>query len=236
MDHYLFASKIKDLTLLYVEDDPKIQAYLAEFLRRYTSNLHLSQSAEEGMELYEKIHPDIILLDINLPGKSGIDFAKALRKYDCNTRIVILTAYTDKEFLLIAVELKLTRYLVKPVTSMELMEALGKAADEYSMIKHSSLIDLGEGFQYDQESKMLYDGEQHTVTLRRKEMQLLEFFIAHAQRTLTYDALQYEVWPESIMTKDAIRAQIRNLRKKTHPGLIKNIAAIGYRLYDGDNL
>jgi len=235
MDHHLFASKIKDLTLLYVEDNPEIQGYLVEFLRRYTSNLHLSQSAEEAMELYEKIHPDIILLDINLPGKSGIDFAEALRKHDSKTRIVISTAYTDKEFLLTAVELKLTRYLVKPVTSMELMEALGKAADEYSDIKHSSLIDLGEGFRYDQEHKMLLDGE-HTVTLRRKEMQLLEFFIAHAQRTLTYDALQYDVWPESIMTKDAIRAQIRNLRKKTYPGLIKNIAAIGYRLYDGDNL
>lgn len=235
MDHHLFASKIKNLTLLYIEDDPEIQGYLAEFLRRYTPNLHLAQCAEEGMRLYEKIHPDIILLDINLPGKSGIDFAKELRKHDHNTRIIISTAYTDKEFLLTAVELELTRYLVKPVTSIKLMEALGKAADEYGDMKLSNVIDLGEGFSYDCERKVLLD-EDHIVTLRRKEMQLLEFFITHAQRTLSYEALQYEVWPDGVMTKDAVRAQIRNLRKKSHPRLIKNISAIGYRLYEKESI
>lgn len=235
MDHYLFASKIKDLKLLYIEDDSEIQAYLAEFLERYTSNLHLAQSAEQGKDLYEKIHPDIILLDINLPGKSGIDFARELRKHDRDTRIIISTAYTDKEFLLTAVELELTRYLVKPVTSIELMEALSKAADEYVGTNLFEEIDLGEGFGYDHERKvLLYEGE--VVTLRRKEMQLLEFFIAHAERTLSYEALQYEVWPDSMMTKDAVRAQVRNLRKKSHPGLINNISAIGYRLYKTENI
>jgi len=235
MDHYLFASKIKDLTLLYIEDDPEIQGYLAEFLERYTSNLHLAQSAEKGKELYEKIHPDIILLDINLPGKSGIDFARELRKHDHDTRIIISTAYTDKEFLLTAVELELTRYLVKPITSIELMEALSKAADEHVGTNVSEEVDLGEGFSYDHERKVvLHKGE--VVTLRRKEMELLEFFIAHAERTLSYEALQYEVWPDSVMTKDAIRAQVRNLRKKSHPGLIKNISAIGYRLYEKESI
>ncbi len=231
MDHYLFASKIKDLTLLYIEDDSEIQAYLAEFLSRYTSNLHLAQSAERGKELYEKIHPNIILLDINLPGKSGIDFAREIRKHDRDTRIIISTAYTDKEFLLTAVELELTRYLVKPVTSIELMEALSKAADEYVGTNVSKVIDLGEGFSYDYGRKVLLYGDE-VVTLRRKEMQLLEFFIANKDRTLSYEVLQYEVWPDSVMSKDAIRAQIRNLRKKSHQGIIRNINAIGYRLYE----
>jgi len=231
MDHYLFASKIKDLTLLYIEDDAEIQGYLAEFLGRYTSNLHLAQSAEKGKELYEQTHPDIILLDINLPGKSGIDFARELRAHDHDTRIIISTAYTDKEFLLTAVELELTRYLVKPVTSVELMEALSKAADECGRTNTPEALDLGEDFCYDHGRKvLLHEGE--VVTLRRKEMQLLEFFIAHAERTLSYEVLQYEVWPDSVMTRDAIRAQVRNLRKKSHPGLIKNISAIGYRLYE----
>ena len=231
MDHYLFASKMKNLTLLYIEDDPEIQRCLGEFLERYTLNLHLAQSAEEGISLYEEIEPDIILLDINLPGKSGIDFARELRKTDHDTRIIISTAYTDNEFLLTAVELELTRYLVKPVTSMELMEALGKAADEYDDRKVSQKVDLGEGFSYDPERKaLLQEGE--VVILRRKEMQLLEYFIAHAHHTLSYEALQYEIWPDSLMSKDAVRAQIRNLRKKSHPQIIKNISAIGYRLYE----
>jgi DNA-binding response OmpR family regulator len=234
MDHYVFASKMKNLTLLYIEDDPDIQKCLGEFLERYTSNLHLAQSAEEGMLLYEEIDPDIILLDINLPGKSGIDFARELRKDDHDTRIIISTAYTDKAFLLTAVELELTRYLVKPVTSMELMEALSKAADEYEGVKVFQEVDLGEGFSYDPERKVLLK-EGKAVTLRRKEMQLLEFFITNAHSTLSYEALQYEIWPDSFMSKDAVRAQIRNLRKKSHPQIIKNISAIGYRLYEKEN-
>ncbi len=231
MDHYLFASKMKNLTLLYIEDDFEIQKCLGEFLERYTSNLYLAQSAEEGMDLYKKISPDIILLDINLPGKNGIDFAKELRKYDHNTRIIISTAHTDNAFLLTAVELEITRYLVKPVTSIELMETLSKAADEYADRVVSQEIDLGEGFSYDHERKaLLQKGKE--VILRRKEVQLLEFFIAHAHHTLSYETLQYEIWTDSLMSKDAVRAQIRNLRKKSHPYIIKNISAIGYRLYE----
>jgi len=222
---------MKNLTLLYIEDDSEVQKYIGEFLTRYTLNLHLAQSAEEGLLVYQEIEPDIILLDINLPGKNGIDFARELRKMDHHTRIIISTAYTDNDFLLTAVELELTRYLVKPVTSMELIEALGKAADEYEGTNSVKTIELGEGFSYDKERKMLFK-EDKEVPLRRKEMQLLEFFIAHAHCTLSYESLQYEVWPDSFMSRDAIRAQVRNLRKKSHPHIIKNINAIGYRLYE----
>lgn len=223
---------MKNLTLLYIEDDLDIQKYLGEFLERYTSNLYLAQNAEDGMELYKKISPDIILLDINLPVQSGIDFARELRKFDHDTRIIISTAYTDNAFLLTAIELELTRYLVKPVTCIELMGALDKATDEYEDNNVLSQdIDLGEGFSYDPQRKaLLKEGE--VVILRRKEMQLLEFFIAHAQYTLSYESLQYEIWSDSLMSKDAIRAQICNLRKKSHPRIIKNINAIGYRLYE----
>ena len=231
MDHHLFTSKIKDLTLLYIEDDPKIQAYLSEFLNCYTSNLHLAQSAEQGEKLYSKINPDIILLDINLPGKSGIDFAREIRTKDKKTRIIISTAYTNKEFLLTAIELELTRYLVKPITSIELSDALIKAANEYSYPNLETSINLGKNFTYDNKHRILRNKEK-SILLRKKEMQLLEFFIKHSKRTISYEELQYEVWEDTMMTKDAVRAQIRNLRKKSHPTIIKNINAIGYKLYE----
>ncbi len=233
MDHHSIASKMKQLTLLYIEDDAEIQGYLAEFMGRYTLNLHLAQSAEEGQELYEKYKPDIILLDINLPGKNGIDFARTLREYDISTRIIITTAYTDQEFLLTAIELSLTRYLVKPVTSSELMYALNKAADELKdgkkSIEKSSEIDLGRGFGYSSNTKSLLQNST-VVTLRRKEMELLEFFIANRNKIVTYEALEYEVWSDTPMSRDAIRAQIRNIRKKIYAEVIINVTAIGYRL------
>jgi len=231
MNHSLFASRLKNLTILYVEDDKNIQMHIAEFLKRYTSYLYLASSGEDALKLYKKVRPDILLLDINLPGISGIDLAKIVRKNDLKTRIIISTAYTDKEFLLTAVELMLTRYLVKPVTTIELVNALSKAALECNNNDNTHLINLGKGYFYDKASKLILL-EKKKILLRRKEMQLLEFFIANKEQTLSYDVLQYEVWQDMPMSKDAIRAQIRNIRKKTHAHIIENINAIGYRLYD----
>ena len=233
MNHQLLASKLQHLTLLYIEDDLQVQGFLAEFLKRYTSQLFLAQNATEGKKLYASVHPDIILLDINLPGQSGIDFAAEIRQKDHRTRILISTAYTDKPFLLKAVELELTRYLVKPVTGEELLEALTKATTELAQID-PDYVDLDEGFVYDKARKLLLHHEE-TIVLRRKEMQLLEFLIACKGHTATYEMLQYEVWPDSPMTQDAVRAQIRNLRKKSHPGIVVNVSGIGYRLCEGDS-
>ncbi|HHD81813.1 MAG TPA: response regulator transcription factor, partial [Campylobacterales bacterium] len=187
--------------------------------------------AEEAISLFEEKRADIILLDINLPGKNGLTLAQEIREKYSDTRIIISTAYTNKDFLIAAIELKLTRYLVKPLIGKSLLEALEKAADEYALLSESrDFVDLGEGFSYDKVHKLVFYKNEE-LTLRRKEKQLLEFFIGHPFEVVSYDILEDAIWEESSTTKDAIRAQIRNLRKKTHPKIIENITAIGYRLY-----
>lgn len=230
MNHPLL-DKLKKLHLLYVEDDPQVRSQISEFLGRYFFSLQEASSAEEALQCFQEKKADIILLDINLPGKNGLTFASEIRHHHSDTRIIISTAYTDKDFLLSAVELELTRYLVKPLIGKTLLEALEKAADEYALMhKRETFIDLGEGFSYIKENKMVYFNHEELI-LRRKEMQLLEFFIENAPQIVSYETLEYAIWTESSTTKDAIRAQIRNLRKKTHPKIIENITAIGYRLY-----
>ena len=226
MNHHQFASEMSNLTLLYIEDDYEIQRYLAEFLKRYMGQLYLAQDAEEGKKLYDEVNPDIILLDINLPIKSGIDFARELREYDHSTRIIISTAYTDEEFLLTAIELEITRYLVKPLTSKELMEALTKSSNE---ICKNKIFELGEGYTYDVKRKILLKNNE-IVSLRRKEIELLEYFIFNSNKIISYDELQYKIWIETPMSRDAIRAQIRNLRKKLYPKIVLNISGVGYKL------
>ncbi|MCH9739466.1 MAG: response regulator transcription factor [Epsilonproteobacteria bacterium] len=231
MKHHSCFAKLKNLHLLYVEDDTQVRHQISEFLERYFASMQEASSAEEAMKYFKEKKPDIVLLDINLPGKNGLTFASEIRKNHGDTRIIISTAYTDKDFLLLAVELELTRYLVKPLTGTKLLEALEKAADEYALIfRNDYIVDLGEGFSYNQEEKVvMYNKEE--VILRRKEMQILEFFIGHPNKTVDYATLEYAIWTDSSTSRDAIRAQIRNLRKKTHPKIIENINAIGYRLY-----
>jgi len=231
MNHHSLLEKLQPLHLLYVEDDIEVRSQIYEFLKRYFSSVQETSSAEEAMICFNKKKPDIMLVDINLPGENGLSFAQTIRQEHHDVRIIVSTAYTDKEFLLTAVELELTRYLVKPVTGSKLLEALEKASDEYASIyKREQLVDLGMGFSYNRKQRVLRKDE-HELSLRPKEMQLLEYFIEHTSEIIAYDILEYNIWKDNIMSRDAIRSQIRNLRKKTHSNIIKNISGIGYRLY-----
>lgn len=223
--------KLQDLTILYVEDDDAVRQQISEFLQRYVKTLIEVSNAEDALVRYGDIAPDILLLDVNLPGMSGLVLAQKIRQNHRDVRIIISTAYTDQDFLLQAVELELTRYLVKPVVGTDLLEALEKAVDEseaYGYTKHHYIV-LHNGYKYDSHRKVLLFLEKN-VLLRRKEQVLLEYFLTHAEQIISYEMLEYEVWEESTMSRDAIRAQIRNLRQKTYPQLIENIPAIGYRL------
>ncbi len=217
-------------TILYVEDDLHIRGYFVEFLKRYCKKIYESDNSEDALELYHKHTPDILLLDINLPKMSGIELAHIIRKSDKKTRILMSTAYTNTKFMLKAIELDITRYLVKPVTRDDLFEAFDKAIQEIETRGEKVSIDiyLGRGFIYHRVDNSIIRDDKITI-LRKREIELLEFFINHANETIQYNTLENSIWQDNIMTQDAIRSQVRNLRKKTYHEIIENISGIGYR-------
>lgn len=236
IDHKEFAKKMRAYTVLYVEDDVEVRQYMTEFLRRYCKAVYATDNAATGLTLYKEHRPDILLLDINLPGMSGIDLAASIRESDPLTRIIMSTAYTDKEFMLKAVELGLTRYLVKPVTSEDIFAAFEKCMIELvKLAPKYSEVDLGEAFIYNKKLKsLLKDGM--VMALRKKETDLLEFFIDRPNEVVTYALLETAIWNDQVMTSDAIRSQIKNLRKKIHPQILKNVSGVGYRLYQKSDI
>ncbi len=170
-----FKNSISQTKILYIEDDNYIREYINEFLKRFNSNIYLASNAEDGLKLYKEHKPDIMIVDINLPKMSGIELISNIRKNDNFTRIIISTAYTNKEFTLQAIELNITRYLVKPVTSKDLIMALQKALDELNKDSSKySTIDLGEEYFFDIIKEELFKKEKH-ISLRKKELELLKF-------------------------------------------------------------
>ena len=232
MDKKELINKMKYCTVLYVEDELDVRKHIVEYLNRYFKKIYVADNCEDALDLYKIYKPNIILLDINLPGMNGIDFATLIRKNDSKTRIIMTTAYTNKEFMVQAIELDLTRYLVKPVTGTDLFSATEKAIVELD--KNSSLpsiINLGENFFYQHtEKNILNTKDSSIIILRKKEIQLLEFFINKKNETVTYEVIETQIWPDDIMTEDAIRSQIRNIRNKTYSKILKNISGVGYKL------
>jgi len=226
MNHKAFAEKMHTYSILYVEDDAEIRHYITSFLRRYCKAVYACDSAEEGLLLYEEKHPNIIILDINLGAMSGVDMATYIRLKDKSTRLLITTAYTNKEFMLQAVELGLTRYLVKPVTNDDLVGALEKCWIE---LEGTRSIYLGDGCVYHRNlAHIMCQGRE--VSLRHKEVELLELFIAHEGEVLRYEFLEQTIWKDVPMSKDAIRSQIRNLRQKLPLDVLQNVSGLGYKL------
>lgn len=122
--------QLKDIKLLYVEDEDAIVKVMTRLLEDNVSELYIAKDGSKALELYETHKPDIILADINIPKLNGLDLISKIRETDSNVRVILLTAYSDKDFLIKAADLKLTKYLIKPIIGKELFEALNQAITE----------------------------------------------------------------------------------------------------------
>ena len=147
--------KFKKYTILYIEDDEGVRSTNSRFLNRMFNELFLASNGEEGYDLYKKYHPDIILTDINMPKLDGIALSKKIRLEDQNTKIIISTAYSDKKYLMDAIELNLEKYIIKPLTNRNLMPALTKAVNALDL-ELDFKISLDEDFYFDNNTSLFY--------------------------------------------------------------------------------
>lgn len=224
-------SILKQHSILYVEDEPEIQSNIAEYLGNFFGQIILGSDGKEALNLYSKHAPDVVLLDINLPILDGLAVAKEIRKNDKNTKIIMLTAFTEKEQLLRATELKLIKYLVKPVTPKEFKEALIMLAEELAN-NPSRFVKLSDHIMWDIEHEQLsQDGE--FVMLAVKEHRLLKLFIHNRGMSVSYDRIVDTVWDNAIereISIESIKKQVSQLRRKIPDIDISSIYGEGYIL------
>ena len=167
--------KLKTLTLLYVEDEEGIRKNIADSLRYYLKDVYEASNGEEGYLIYKEKSPNIILSDIHMPILNGIEFIKKIRQNDRSTPVVMITAHTDKEYLLEAVELHMEKYLVKPIELDLLFEVLAQCV---KMLEINKIIKLNidDNYSYAFDKKELYY-KNGNVILNKKEMLFFEVLI-----------------------------------------------------------
>lgn len=223
-----FFDKLKRMTILYAEDEDGIRKNIADSLSYYCKEIYEARNGQEAYEIYEDKQPDIILSDIHMPVMDGLELVKKIRETNRNIPIVMITAHTDKEYLLEAVELHMEKYIVKPVDIDELFETLKKCVD---ILELNNIISLNvdADYLYDFDSKELKYKEK-SVILNKKEMLFLEVLIQNQNRIVNYEELQDKVWGDDVMTDSALRSLVRNLRKKLPTDLIFNLSGVGYKL------
>jgi DNA-binding response OmpR family regulator len=220
--------QLHSLRILYAEDELKIRKPIADTLRFYVKEVAEAEDGQEAWKIYETFKPDIILCDILMPKMNGIEFIQKVRDIDRATPIVMITAHTEKEYLLRAVKLHLEQYLIKPVTLEDIFAALKTCVEQ--ICQNRALVhDLPNGYHYDIDHKILTFCNEE-IKLSRKQIDFLEMLIHNRHRVVTYNELQYEVWKDDVMTDNAIRSLVLSLRKKLPRTLIVNLSGIGYKL------
>jgi len=220
---------LKNLVILYIEDEDEIRNNLEQTLQLIFKKVISTENAENALQLFHNNKVDIILSDINLPNKSGIDFIKDIRETNYTIPAILLTAYTDKEFLLEATQLKLINYLTKPIVFDELMETFLNAAKE--IIRNGMyLLEFENNITYDVINSLLFENniEQDLSTNERK---LLELFINNQNRTVKTEEIKSYIWnDDEKATETALKSLLNKLRKKIGQNSIKNVSGIGYHL------
>jgi len=115
---------LKNLSLLYVEDEDRIRKYAMSYFNRLLKHTYEARNATEAMTIYKKEKPHIIITDIKMGKISGLDLIKEIREADDNYQVIILSAFLDKKYLLNAVGLNLVKYLTKSIKHEEIYKLL----------------------------------------------------------------------------------------------------------------
>ena len=220
--------KLKSLRLLYVEDEEHIREKIADTLKYYVKEIIQAKNGQDGYEKYLEYRPDVILSDILMPVTDGLAMVEMIRQDDIETPIVMITAHTEKEYLLSAVKLHLENYLVKPVALHDILSALQTCMQKINTAQ-ALTCKLPDGYEYDVDHKVLtFHGK--IIKLSKKEISFLELLMRNLHRIVTYHELQDEVWGDAVMTDNAIRSLVNGLRKKLPQNIITNLSGIGYKL------
>ena len=124
----MVASNLKDITLLYIEDETMIRDEFIEIFENEVRALYVGSNGKEGLELYEKHQPDVIITDIRMPLMDGLAMSKIILASNPNVPIIVSSAFNDTDYLMKAIKLGIQHYLLKPVNLQELFTTLDKAA------------------------------------------------------------------------------------------------------------
>ena len=218
----------KNIKILYVEDDEIARENGIEYLENYFELIYDASDAIKALQLYEKYKPDIIITDIQMPKLNGLEFVKRIRQKDKKTQVIIITAFSDKDYLLKAIELGLVKYLVKPVREKEFEEALFLCINDIEK-DETNIIQLDEITFFDTFNKNLISSNE-MVKLRAKELNFLELLIKNKNRYVSYEEIENYVWNDSVMTKDALKTLVKNIKTKIPKDLILNLTNSGYKI------
>ncbi len=217
--------QLKNYTVLCVEDEDGIRKRLVNTLKYYFDTVIEASNGEEGFDRYYEYKPDMILSDIEMPLESGIDMVKKIRETDSSVCIVMVTAYSNEEYLLELINLNINHYILKPVNSDNLLEGIIKGFGD----RLENRLEFGSGLYLDMKRReFIYDDE--VVALRKRDKEFLRLLQKNIGTVTLYSDIEDALWIDRSMSMGALKTFIKELRFRLPVDIIENVQQEGYRL------
>ena len=219
--------------ILVIDDEPQIRRLMRTTLIGAGYEIEDARTGEEGLEKANSYHPDLVLLDINMPGMGGLATCEALRA-DKNIAIIMLTVRDSEADKVAALDAGADDYITKPFSTPELLARIRAALRRVpASLAPQEKVQLG-SLVIDFAARTV-SRENNPVHLTPKELDLLRYFILHPNRVISHRELLQAVWgPDYGHQVDYLRVFIKNLRKKIElnpesPEYIVTEPWVGYR-------
>lgn len=218
--------------ILIVEDELVTLSMLSKVLKE-DYNVITAVNGKKAFELYKKFNPHVIISDLKMPIMDGIELIKKIREIDQNSKIIITTFKDDIDTLLAATELKLFKYLIKPINLIELKKIIVNSLEELSRFNTISLesIKISNDLIWKRDEFELYN-DNKILKLTPKEKKVLNFLLTKPNQVFTYNEIIYEVWQKNDEMGDrkTLKTIITGLRKKIINIHISNVYGFGYKI------
>jgi len=221
-----------DETILIVEDDPAMLRGLKDNFEYVGYNVATASEGEQGLAAALELKPDLILLDIMLPGMNGYEICRRLRAEELTMPIIMLTAKSQESDVVLGLNIGASDYVTKPFSIKELL-ARAEAFLRSGRKVQSQTFCFGECELNLSSQTLSRNGKD--VLLTPKELGLLTLFVKQPGRALTRDQILNAVWGyDIIVTQRSVDRCINSLRNKLgNPAYIQTVREIGYR-FDPD--
>jgi two-component system, OmpR family, KDP operon response regulator KdpE len=219
-------------TILVVDDEPQIRRVLRSTLSTHGYVIMDAKTGEDAIEIVRKDKPDLVLLDVNMPGMGGVEACREIRRAS-NAPIIMLTVRSAERDKVAALDAGADDYVVKPFGIEELLARIRASLRRYS---------TGEAVPNFVSKDISIDFESRTVQVRGddihltpKEYDLLKLLVANQGKPITHRRLLQAVWgPDYGEETENLRVVINQLRKKieldpAHPKYILTEPWVGYR-------
>ena len=226
--------------MLVVEDDSTVSSVLSAYLRKAGFDPRIAADGATALQDWTQWKPDVVILDVMLPGLSGLEVLARRRADDDGAAVIILSARGDEEDRLLGLEVGADDYVVKPFSPREAVLRVQALLRRSERLGSGSMLPRAVAF-----GDLHVDLQARTAQIRgealcltHREFDLLAYLMTHRGEAFTKEALMRRVWGWDFGDTSTVTVHVRRLREKierdpSDPRLVVTVRGTGYR-FDGE--